>query len=70
MDDSLPMDDEPNVMMQIDTTEPVTPMEDESDDLHHAVKGDLKKLVEFSSRLQDACKPGGGLEPWMIAKIA
>lgn len=76
-DDGLGMEDptgfevtpEQEVVMQIDPVAPVEPVM-EDDALYDSVKGDLKKLAEFSNRLQQVCKPNGGLQPWMIAKIA
>jgi hypothetical protein len=77
-DDGMGLEDpslgapEQDVVMEIDPVGPVSPEfggEDE-DDLYDSVKGDLKKLAEFSSRLQQVAKPNGGLQPWMIAKIA
>lgn len=75
MDDSMEMEDpsfgdETNVVMEIDPVAPVTPEFEEDDDLYESIKGDLKKLQEFSGRLMEVCKPNGGLEPWMIAKLA
>lgn len=61
---------EQDVVMEIDPVAPVTPEFEEDDDLYEAVKGELKQLAEFSSRLQQVCKPNGGLEPWMIAKLS
>lgn len=62
---------EPEVV--VDVAAPVGPVQpefEETDDLYDSIKGDLKKLAEFSSRLQQVCKPNGGLQPWMIAKLA
>lgn len=76
-DDGMGMDDqsfggepEHDVVMEIDPVAPVTPEFEEDDDLYNSVKGELKQLAEFSSRLQTCCKPNGGLQPWMVAKLS
>jgi hypothetical protein len=76
-DDGTGMDDQSmnggmdqEVVMEIDPVAPVTPEFEEDDDLYNSVKGELKQLAEFSSRLQQVCKPNGGLQPWMIAKLS
>lgn len=64
---------EPEQEVVVDIAEPVGPVQPDfggEDELYEEVKGDLKKLVEFSGRLQQICKPGGSLKPWMLAKIA
>lgn len=53
-------------VMQID---PVAPVESfESEDTKQ-VMGDLKKLTEYTSRLQGICGQCE-IEPWMVAKIS
>lgn len=75
-DDGMGMEDpsfggapEQDVVMEIEPVAPLTPEFEESDDLYDSVKGSLKQLAEFSSRLQQVCQPNGGLQPWMIAKL-
>ncbi len=62
---------EHEVVMEIEPAGPVEPMmEEEPDEMYESLRGDLKKLAEFSSRLQSVCKPNGGIEPWMAAKLS
>lgn len=64
------MGQEQDVVMEIEPVGPVQPEMEEPDEMYDSLKGDLKKLAEFSSRLQQVCKPNGGLEPWMVAKLS
>lgn len=68
-DDDVFGDDqsEPDVsIMQID---PVAPVESFESEENKQVLGDLKKLTEYTSRLQDICN-NCDIEPWMVAKIS
>lgn len=58
------------VVMEIEPIAPVTPQFEEPDEMYESLKGDLKKLAEYSERLGSVCRPNGGLQPWMVAKLA
>lgn len=71
-DNNVFSDDEDSVQMdviQIDPVSPVAPTSPEQNEHSKQVLGDLKKLTEYTSRLESICSQCE-IEPWMVAKIS